>query len=167
MVTALDPAILALNQYGLPSVLLWLLTLAVTYGILSHVNIPKSMTVRGVIAITVSFLVLLASAPLVGFVTSLVSAAVLISFGLLIAVMFFEVAGAKAENRHIFALHPKFFGLALLIILVLIFIGAGGLGIIKIPAFNISSPVLALIFFLAVMIVAVWVLFKEAGGKKD
>lgn len=158
--------IVNLRETGFPLILLWLLSLAITYGILSHVKIPQSLSARGVISIVVSFMILVAAAAtqVVSFVTNLVIAGVMIAFGLLFAVMFLEIAGAKHEGKHIFALHPKFFGLALIILLVLIFIGAGGLGILNIPNIEITTPMLAIVFFLIIMAVAVWVMFKEGGA---
>jgi len=50
-----------LKAVGFQLVLLWLLTLAVVYGVLSHVEIPKSVSARGVISIVSAFMVLLAA----------------------------------------------------------------------------------------------------------
>src|SRR5437867_1610085 len=76
--------ILGLRAAGFQLVLLWLLTLAVVYGILSHVEIPKSLSARGVISISLAFLVLLAGAAgqAVTFVSNLVTASLLVAFGL-------------------------------------------------------------------------------------
>jgi hypothetical protein len=159
----LEVFIESLRQAGFMLVLLWLLTLSVVYGILSHVNIPKSKTVQGVIAIAVSFLVLLAAAagPAAVFVSNLVTAGIVIVFGLILVVIFFEFLGL--ERPKVFGAHPKFFGLALIVLLILIFIGAGGLGILNIPSIQITTPIVAVLFFLIVMAVAVWVLMKETG----
>lgn len=151
----------SLRQAGFMLVLLWLLTLSIVYGILSHVGIPKSKTVQGVIAIAVSFLVLLAAAagPAAVFVSNLVTAGIVIVFGLLLVVIFFEFLGV--QRPEVFGKHPKFFGIALIVLLILIFIGAGGLGILNIPSIQITTPIVAILFFLVVMAVAVWVMMKE------
>ncbi len=165
MASALAQLILSLRETGFPLILLWLLSLAITYGILSHVKIPESISARGVISIVVSFLILFAvvASQVVNFVTNLIVASVMIAFGLLIVVMFLEIAGAKKEGKHIFALHPKFFGGAIVVLMILIFIGAGGLGILNIPEIKITTPILAIIFFLIIMVVAIWIMFKEGG----
>jgi small-conductance mechanosensitive channel len=153
-----------LKGAGFILVLLWLLTLAIVYGVLAHVNIPKSMTARGVISIAIAFLVLLAAAGKpaeAAFIQNLVTAAVLIAFGMLIVLIFLEMVG----QRGIFEKHPRFFAGAIILLVILIFIGAGGLGIINIPSISISDPILAILFFLVVMGVAVWVMFRETGGK--
>ena len=162
--SGLETILVSLRETGLPLVLIWLLTLSIVYGILSHVEIPRSMSARGVIAIVASFLVLLATAatPMTGFITNLVIASIMIAFGLLVTMIFLEIAGAKVGDKHIFGAHPRIFGVAILVLAVLIFIGAGGLGIINIPNLpTITTPMVALLFFLAVMGTAVWVLFKS------
>ena len=169
MVSALETMIVSLRETGFPLILLWLLSLAITYGILSHVKIPQSQSARGIISIVISFMVLIAAAAtqVVSFVTNLIIAGIMVAFGLLVAVIFLEISGAKHDDKHIFALHPKFFGLALIVLLVLIFIGAGGLGILNIPAIEITTPLLAIVFFLLVMAAAIWIMMKEAGGEKS
>jgi len=155
-----------LRAAGFQLVLLWLLTLALSFGLLSHVDVPKSLTARGIISIVLSFLVLLAAtaAQAAVFLENLVTSAVLIAVGLLAAVIFLEIAGAKGE-KHIFSTHFKFFAPAIIVLAILIFIGAGGLPLLNLPTFNIGDPTFAIIFFLAVMVIAVWIMFKETGGK--
>lgn len=163
----IESLIVNLRAAGFQLVLLWLLTLAVVYGVLSHLELPKSITARGVISIVSAFMVLLAAAgtQAADFISSLVTSSVLVAFGLIIAMIFLEITGTKAGGEHIFAKHPKFFGAALLILAILIFIGAGGLGILNIPIFVLSDPLIAIIFFLLIMVASIWILVKESGGK--
>src|SRR3972149_1835057 len=90
-----------LRAAGFQLVLFWLLVLAVTYGILSHVEIPKSLSARGVISISLAFLALLAAAAgqAADFVSNLVTASILVAFGLMFAVIFLEIAGVKSEGN--------------------------------------------------------------------
>ena len=164
--TPVENFVINLRNTGLPLILLWLLTLAIIFGILSHVNTPKSIAGRGVIAIAAAFLVLLAAAgtQTVTFISNLLTSAIVIIVGLLAAVIFLELTGTKVGDKHIFAAHPKFFGAAILILVILIFIGAGGLGLLNIPAITITEPVIAILFFLVVMVAAIWVLLKESKG---
>lgn len=170
MVTPIETFILNLQAAGFPLVLLWLLTLAVVYGILSQISggVPKSVSARGVISIVVAFMVLFAAAatPAVAFITNLILASILIAFGLIIAVIFLEISGAKSGGEHIFAKHPMFFGGVILIILVLVFIGAGAAGVIPIPGIDLNQPIVAIFLFLIVMVLAVWLLVKETGKKE-
>jgi len=163
----IESLILNLRAAGFQLVLLWLLTLAIVYGVLSHVEMPKSVTARGVISIVASFMVLIAAAGTQAamFVSNLITASILGAFGLLIAIIFLEIRGTKAGGEHIFAKHPRFFGAAILILLIMIFVGTGGLGIIPLPAITISDPLLAILFFLIVMVASIWILVKESGEK--
>jgi len=162
----LETLILNLRASGFPLILLWLLTLSVLYGILSHIDIPRSKTARGVISIVAAFMVLFAAAsgPAAVFIENIVVSGIVIAFGLFIVLIFLEISGAKSDGVHIFAKHPIFFGAALLILAILIFIGAGGLGILNLPAIRITEPLLAIVFFLVVMVVAIWILMKETKG---
>jgi hypothetical protein len=163
----IEELIVNLKAIGFQLVLLWLLTLAVIYGILSHLELPKSITARGVIYIVSAFMVLLAAAgsQAANFISNLITSSVLVAFGLMIAMIFLEITGTKSGGEHIFAKHPKFFGMALIILAILIFIGAGGLGLLNIPVFALSDPLIAIIFFLLIMVASIWILIKE-GDKK-
>ncbi len=159
----LQDLILNLRAEGFPLLLLWVLTLAVVYGILSHINLPQSKVVRGTISIVSAFFVLFAAAsgPAVQFVENIMVAGIVIAFGLLLVMIFMELTGAKKGGEHIFAAHPKFFGLAFIVLLGLIFIGAGGMGLLNIPAIRITEPTIAILFFAAIMIATIGVLMKE------
>jgi len=163
----IEDLILNLKAAGFQLVLLWLLTLAIVYGILSHIDLPKSITTRGVISIVASFMVLIAAAgtQAADFISTLMSSSIVVAFGLLIAMIFLEITGTKIGGEHVFAKHPRFFGAAILILLILIFVGAGGLGIINIPAISLSlsDPLLAILFFLIVMVASIWIMVKETG----
>jgi hypothetical protein len=162
-----EDLIVNLRAIGFQLVLLWLLTLAVVYGILSHMELPKSLSARGVIAIVSAFMVLLAAAgtQAADFISNLVTSSILVAFGLLVAMIFLEITGTKVGGEHIFAKHPKFFAAALLILAILIFIGAGGLSLLNIPVFALSDPLIAIIFFLLIMVASIWILIKESDKK--
>jgi len=164
----IESLIVNLRAIGFQLVLLWLLTLAIVYGVLSHLELPKSITARGVISIVSAFMVLLAAAgtQAADFISTLVTSSVLVAFGLIIAMIFLEITGTKVGGEHIFAKHPRFFGAALIILAILIFIGAGGLTILNIPVFALSDPLIAIIFFLLIMVASIWILVKESGEKK-
>jgi len=163
----IEDLVMNLKAAGFQLVLLWLLTLAIVFGILSHVETPKSLSARGVISIVTAFMVLLAAAgtETATFVSTLVTSSILVAVGLLMVVVFLEIAGAKAGGEHVFAKHPRFFASAIIILLILIFIGAGGLGLLNIPSISISDPLLAIIFFLIIMVATIWIMMKETGKK--
>lgn len=167
MVTPIDAVIMNWREAGVPLLFLWMLTLAVVYGILTHAKLPNSNSARGVISIVTAFMVLFAAAAtqITAFLSSIVTSFIAIAFGLLLIIIFLEMTGAKIGDKHVFAAHPKFFASILLIIGAVIFIGAAQMtGLFN---FNIvlSDTLLGMIFFLAVIVVAMWALMKE-GEKK-
>lgn len=163
----IEDLIVNLRAVGFQLVLLWLLTLAVVYGVLSHLELPKSISARGVISIVSAFMVLVAAAgtQAANFISTLTTSAILVAVGLMLTMIFLEITGTKVGGESIFAKNPKFFGAALIILSILIFIGAGGLQLLNIPVFAISDPLIAIIFFLLIMVASVWILIKESGGK--
>lgn len=157
----IESMIVALRESGFPLILLWMLTLAIVYGILSHVKIPQSSSARAVISLVTAFMVLFAAAATVvtAFIQTAVTSFIVIVFSLLIIMIFLELTGTKVGGEHVFAKHPKFFAAALIIIVILIFIGAGGLQFL--PAISIPSTTGAVLLFLGVTVLALWVLMKE------
>ncbi len=162
----------SLRAAGFGLVFLWLLTLSIVYGLLSHVGggLPKSATARGIISISAAFLVLLAASgpATAAFLSNLVSSLVMIAFGLLITVIFLEIAGVRLEDKSIFA-HKDFagiFGVLIIILAVLIFVALGGLNVVGLSQLSISGDVLAIVLFIFVAIAAIMVLYGETKGGK-
>lgn len=172
MVSGIETLIISLRDAGFPLILLWLLTLSIVYGLLSHANIPKSLTTRGLISLTAAFLVLLtaAASPAVAFMQNLLTASIVLAFTILLAVIFLEMGGVKQEGKHIISAYPKFFGAIILVIFVGVFMGAGGMKILGISAFStgkgLSTGVISIGLFLIIIAAAVWLLYKETSGDK-
>jgi len=165
----LECFIVYLRDAGFTLVLLWLLTLAIVYGMLSHAKMPKSDVAKGIISICAAFLVLLAAAasPAVAFLQNLIVSSILIAFGLMLLMIFLEITGAKKDGKHVFESHSKWFGAGIILVAILVFVGAGGLGVVNIPMFPITDSLAAVALFVGVMAVSIWVIVKEAGKKKD
>ena len=160
----IDSMIVGLRNIGFNLVLLWLLTLAVVYGVLSQIKLPESMTTRGVISIVVSFLVLIAAAgtQIAVFLSTFSSYAIAIAFTFIIIMIFLGILGIKGGDM-VFAKNPKFFAALLIVIAFIIFVTAGGLGLFSVVGVIISSNVFIVCFFLFVMVASVWMLVKENG----
>ncbi|MBN2202991.1 MAG: hypothetical protein JW700_02310 [Candidatus Aenigmarchaeota archaeon] len=158
----IENMILGLRAAGFQLVLLWLLTLAVVYGVLSHLSIPKAVSVRGVISIVAAFMVLVAAAgtQAANFVSSLTTASIVVAFGVILTLIVLELTGTK----EILSKNTKFFGGSLVVLFILIFIGLGGLSILNLPSFalSLSDPLLAIVFFLVIMVATIWILVKES-----
>ncbi len=163
MVTGIEQFIVSLRETGFVLVLLWILSLSIVWGLLHHANVPKSVTARGVIAIAAAFLVLLAAAatPAVAFLQNLITASVLIAFGLLMLIIVMELAGVK----DVFKEQSKFFAGAIIVLIIAIFVGAGGLNVVGLPSISINDTVLAFIVFIAVMVVTIFLFIKESKSK--
>ena len=166
--TGIECFIIALREAGFTLVLLWLLTLAIVYGMLSHAKLPKSDTMKGLISISSAFLVLLAAAasPAVAFLQNLIVSSIMIAFGLMVLMIFLEITGTKHEGDSIFSKHSKWFGAGIVVIMILIFVGAGGLGIINIPDIGFDESMTAVLLFVGVMLVSIWVIIKEGSKPK-
>ncbi len=170
-------AITFLQGLGLPQILLWLLTFAVVNGVLSQAGTPKSRFARGIISIVLAFLVILSTPA--GFISTLAqlsSSIVLVLIGILLLVVFLEVGGIKAHVEvqevdeegkptgrkttqpvSIFEKYGKVFGLAILIIALLIFVNAGGLGLLGLQGIAMSEQAtLTIAFFILILIAVVW-----------
>jgi hypothetical protein len=163
-----EDLIVNLRAIGFQLILLWMLTLAVVYGILSHLELPKSVTSRGVISIVSAFMVLLAAAgtEAANFISTLTTSSIMVAFGLMIAMILLEIVGAKSGGEHVFAKHPRFFAAALLILFMFIFVGAGGLSLLNLNfSIPLSDPLIAIVFFLLIMVASIWIMMKETDKK--
>lgn len=174
-----------LTNLGLPQILLWLLSFAVIYGVLSQVGekgIPKDRAARAIISIVVAFFVLLAAqaTALISILSQLSSAMVLIVIAIIVFIAFLEVANVRVHmykgKRHpqtgeklmdavsVFEKHGYVFAIAILIIVVLVFVAAGGLNLIGIPINLTGTASITLLFFVVIIIAILWMLM---GGKEE
>jgi uncharacterized membrane protein len=164
-----------IQRLGFVDILLWLLTFAVVYGVLSQVKIPKSREAQAIIAIVMGFLVLMAvPTSMVTFISGISTSLILVGLGLLMLLVFFEVAGlgedvmefkegkstGKKIRRTFLSKHPYVFGIAMIIIAVLIFIGAGGL---KLMGLNVPTgySLVGIMFFIMIMAAIMWMVFSK------
>lgn len=171
-----DVIVSELARLGLPDVLLFLLSFAVLYGLLSQAKIPNSREAQALIALAVSFLIILAApSSLLLFISRLSSSLVLVLLGVLLLVVLLESFGLrktieyhdprtgkyKTKDATWLTWHPRIFGAGLILVALLVFFGAGGfqfLGI-QIPTnLNIMG-----ILMMAGIIVAVLWMIQERG----
>jgi len=176
-----------LERLGFPDVLLWLLTFAVIFGILSQTQMPKSKASRGIIAIGIATLVMLsAPANLILFLSQASSGLILIVIALLVLIAFVETAGVgktkmktivfdKEGNPHekeiettIFRKYAKVFGIALAIVAILIFLGSGGYQLLGFGDITLkgmgAESMLGIIFLAAVVIGVLWMIAESKEG---
>jgi hypothetical protein len=164
MVSPIEQMILTLQEAGFPLLLIWMLTIAIVYGILSHVNIPKSYSVRAVISIVSGFLVLFAAAassiPLV--IQNIISSLIVFGFVFLLVVVFLELLGIKSGE-----LLGKYSPIILIIVafvVFMIFLGSGAAAILPIRL-TLSETAVSILLFIIIMALAMWILVREEQGK--
>ncbi len=151
----------------LPEILLWLLTYAVVYGVLSQAGIPQSKAARSIIALVAGFFVLMSN-PLsvLAVLSQVTSDMLLVIIALLSFLVFVEMMGVKigGQKPHEHSSVAKIIFLALIVIATAIFVSAGGLELLgwrSAGIFNISWNTL---FFIIVIVGAIWWMISEGGG---
>ncbi len=171
-----------LANLGFAEILLWLLSFAVVFGVLSQAGkegMPKDKGTRAIIAIVVAFMVLFATpSSLIATLSTLSTNLLLVILAVLTFIVFIEAAGVKAtpskyvahkgkvqkieEPKTIFEQYSKHFAIAFIIIAVLLFVGAGGLGLLGIGAVLPQTSLMTLLFFLVVILAVVWLIANPA-----
>ena len=176
-----------LQNLGFGEILIWLLTFAVVYGILSHVGekgIPKSKASRAIISIAFAFLVLLAvPGALINVLSNLATSLVLVLVGLLVFIVILEFTIGRQrgkvqytqegkpvyehgpEGKSLIELHSKWIAIVLVIIALIVFIGSGGLQLLGIAGgIELSGQSLTAIIIIIIIVLAVsWII--SAGEK--
>ncbi len=153
-------------------ILPWLLTFAIVYGILGHYKVPKNNSARTIIAIAIAFFILPVAGPVVVILGQLGMGMLMLFSGLLFIMILFEITG----TRHLEAVtkegkgiklkttekYYKSFGVAIAILAIMVFIGAGGLGYLGYSVPGINYP---LVFFIGILVLIIWWMVKEGEGQ--
>lgn len=177
-----------LERLGFPDILLWLLTFAIVFGVLSQTKMPKSRAARGIISIAIAFLVML-SAPvnLIVFISQASSGLILVVIAILLLIAFFEAAGVKykktvmvgkdekgnpvfeEQEMSIFEKYPKAFAISFVIIAILIFLGAGGWDLLGFGEVSLkgmgSQSIIGIVFIAAVILGVLWMIAETKEEK--
>ena len=134
---------------GLPEILLWVLTFAVVFAVLTKLKI-FSRGPSALISIAIGFLVLMAvPATLITVIASLSTGLIVVAIGVIVVMALLEVAGAKPiigtdkegkpVKEHYFVVHSTVTALALIAIAAIIFWFSGGAALIGITALPMLS----------------------------
>lgn len=161
-----------IQRLGFADILLWLLTFAVVYGIMSQA-IPKlRKETSAIIAIVIGFFVIMAApVALITFLSKLSSYLVLMVLGLLVLIIFFEAAGVHREipiikegkyagvEKKPFLSHSMAV-VAIVVVAILLFVGAGGLDLIgfKLPY---GFDILGVVFLAAIIGAVLWMIQEK------
>ena len=147
--------------YALP----WLLVFAVVYGFLSQMNIPKEDSPRAIIAIVLAFFSLLFAEPLMAFLKTFGGSTIVVLTGILFFLILLEMTHSKGAIDYI-SQHTRATGLIILGIVVVLFLGSGGGGLIGLERITQHiNPVT--VFFLAVVVLAIWWMMNEDSNGGD
>ncbi len=162
----LEQMLLTLKEMGFDLILVWALSIAIVYGILTKLKLPESYSARGVISIAAGFLIMLASAgsAIPTIIQNIVVSLVVVGFLLLMVVIFLELLGVKSTE-----LLEKHSGIALVVIagiVAAIFVASGASSLFNFPLV-ISQGTLTFVIFLIFAAMIVWVLAKEGEGGGD
>ena len=85
-----------LNSLGLPQILLWVLTFAVVYGILSKIQIFKGKSAPALISIIVGLFVLLAVPnAMICVIANMSTSLIIVAIGFLVLLALIEIAGVQ------------------------------------------------------------------------
>lgn len=172
----------SLMNLGLPEIVLWLLSFALLYGILSQAKVPQSGASRMIISLVVAFFVLFnAPVALVSFLSSMTSSLVLVLVGILALVILLEVAqirvaggefeilnekgeptGRKSKTAMtIFEKYGYVFFAGFLIIAALIFVNSGGLQLLGWNINLSSASTTTIMFFIFIILAVLWMVAEK------
>jgi len=172
----------SLQNLGIAQILLFLLSFAIVYGLLKQYKVPKSNAAQAMIGLAIAFLTIMAApVALVSVLTEMSANLILVVVGLLVLIIFLEVVGIKAPHEAyvldkegkpvkkttigipIFEKYGYAFAIVLGIIAILIFINAGGLGLIGMQNINLSDASTTTVIFFIVILLAIFWLISEKG----
>jgi hypothetical protein len=151
-----------LTGLGMPEILLWVLTFAVVFGILSKLKIFEKRAPAALISIVVGFFVLLAvPAGLIAVIATMSTGLLVVAIGFLVLLALIEVGnvkstvlrertkdGEKYGPGHPFEAHGTIMAIILIVIAAAIFYLSGGwalLGFGTLPAIGLGTWLLVIV----------------------
>ena len=163
--TTIEDLFLNLKAIGFDLILIWMLSIAIIYGLLTKIKMPESYSARGVISIASGFLIVLAAvgSPIPLIIENIVSSLIVIGFIFLLIVIFLELMGIKSGE--LLSKHAEIILLLVGAIVFFIFLGSGAASIIPITVFLSEGSIITVIFILLIAFI-LWVFAKEEKGGK-
>lgn len=173
------------SALGLPEILLWLLTFAIVYGLMTHAKIlEKSHATRAIIAIVAGFLVLMGGTPIIPVLEKMASSLILVVIGLLVLIIFLEVMKVQGKKTitektkeggtiyhkvpiPFYEAYGQILAIILIIASVLIFVSAGGLELLGWKGISFGGISGNTLLFLLVIIAAIAWIIAESKGKEE
>jgi hypothetical protein len=165
-----------LERLGFADVILWVISFALIYGLMSQAKIPKDKASRAIIGFVAAFLVLMASpASLITTITNLGTSLLVVLLGIMILLIFIEAGQVKhykekrgkTEEGKEYAYHeeiklfhksPKVTAMILIMAAAVIFLAAGGLNLANI---NLPIDPMGGIFLAMVALAILWLVTES------
>lgn len=162
-----------LTALGLPEILLWVLTFAVVFAILTKLKI-FSRAPAALVSIAIGFLVLMAMpATLIAVIASMSTGLIAVAIGILVIMALLEIAGSKAIigqdekgkliTEHHFVVHGTLVAIVLVVITAIIFWMSGGAALLGITALPMLSG--GTILLILVGVAVLWMLSESPKPK--
>ena len=158
------------DGFGIASILLWVLTFAITFAVLKKTALGKRT--GALVSIVVAFLVLMAvPTAVMQFVASMSTGLVVLAIGALVLLSFFELSGTgkviQVEDGTVVvsSLTAKYGTILTLIaiaIIIAMFVNFGGLGLIgmeSLPILTLMTPGMWLLILVGIAII--WMISEE------
>lgn len=149
-----------LSGLGLAQVLLWVLTFAVVFGVLTHLKVFKRAP-STLISIVAGFFVLMAvPASVIAIIATLSTGLIVLAIGIIVLMSLLYIS----QTHGYWYKHGTLVALALVVITALIFAGSGGLALIGISTLPAIGTGTWLLFIVGLAVL--WML-SEAGEKPE
>lgn len=163
MVVDITTGMAFLTSMGLPEILLWILSFAVIFGILVELKILKKAP-AALISLVLAFFVLMAApVAVISVLATMSTGLVLLAIGALVLI---SLLAATGSHEH-YGKHTVWVALAVIVIVTLLFVGAGGLAVIGLSTGPVVAFVSSVPWFLVIIGGAViWMLY-EAGKSEE
>lgn len=155
------------DGFGIASILLWVLTFAITFAVLKHTVLGKRT--GALVAIVIGFLVLMTvPTALLQFIASMSTGLIVLAIGALVLLSFFDLSktGLVGEEPA-WIKYGTILTIIAIVIVIAMFVNFGGLTLIGITALPAIAPGMWLIGLVGVAVI--WMLSepKEAPQKKE
>lgn len=177
-----------LENLGMEEILLWILTFAIVFGVLRKIDFfAKRKEIDAVVAISVAFLVLLATPmSMINIIQKMGTSLILVLIALIVMVAFLEIANIQMKKGvirkatkeggvteepifgKVWEAHPYAFALILIILAILIFVGSGGLQALGIAPSNLNmgnESVMTIGFFIVIILAVFWMIGEKGKGE--
>lgn len=151
----IDVGLEFLTALGLPQILLWILTFAVVFEILTKSNMFKRAP-AAIIGMIIGFLVLLnVPSAVIGAISTMSTGLIILAIAAVVVMSVLQMLQVKDK----FDAHGKWVAVIALVLAAILFIFAGGPGLIGIS--TLPSISLGTWFLIIIVIIVIWMIVES------